>query len=253
MNDTRNGLAELLRTALGTRWQHLHPDIRARFTPAPGASRQSFSGSMSKIDRSAIGWLIAQLIAFVRILPAARARDVPFEFNLSPAPGAGWIKERLYRFSDGCFEFRSVMSIARNGDLIEQFPYGLGMKIQLGAGDDTLVFRDDGYFLRIAGVRLPLPRWLTVGRFTLTHRNIDREQFTVEISLYHPLFGRLFHQYGSFSQSRVTRSTAETISVPDTARRAAPGTVYSQSRACACAGQRLPPAALALHTSPPDC
>jgi len=211
MDDLLNGLAVLLRTSLGADWQHLHPDIRARFTLASGETCQTFTGTMGEINRSALGWLIAKLIAFVRILPATRAHNVPFEFNLAPALNGGWIKERLYRFQEGCFQFRSVMSIAANGDLVEQFPYGLGMKIKLGAEDDKLYFRDDGYFLRLGTIcvlKLPLPRWLTVGRFTLTHRNIDREHFTVEISLDHPLFGRLFYQYGAFTQSAIARCPA---------------------------------------------
>ncbi len=112
MNTPLNGFAALLHAALGTQWQQLHPHIRARFALAPGTARQRFTGSMSEINRSPIGWLIAKLIAFVRILPAKRARDVPFEFNLSPAstsaptPASGWIKERLYHFHDGRFEFR---------------------------------------------------------------------------------------------------------------------------------------------------
>lgn len=246
MHNTPNGFAALLRTALGAQWQHLHPDIRARFTLAPGAARQRFTGSMSIIERSRIGWLIARAIAFVRILPSVRARDVPFEFNLAPAcasaPAAGWLKERLYYFSDGRFEFRSLMRIARNGDLIEQFPFGLGMKIKLGAegeNGDTLYFRDDGYFLRIGQRyqwRAPLPRWLTVGRFTLAHKNIDRENFTVEITLDHPLFGRLFYQYGAFSESPAYAAApapagaaaepAPPARCPDTARTAASAAAY---------------------------
>jgi Domain of unknown function (DUF4166) len=233
MTTPPHGLARLLHASLGARWQHLHPDIRARFTLAPTIQRQSFTGTMHAVDRSFIGWLIAKLIAFVRILPATRARDVPFAFHLSSAQGAGWIKERLYHFADGRFEFRSMMRIADNGDLIEQFPYGLGMKIKLGAeGDngDTLYFRDDGYFLRIGACRLPLPRWLTVGRFTLAHRNIDVARFTVEIRLDHPLFGRLFHQHGTFSEAiacvaaaRAPAAAPARAARPDTARRAAPG------------------------------
>jgi hypothetical protein len=207
MKIASNGLAGLLRAALGARWQQLHPQIRARFTLAPGKTQQSFAGSMSQIDRSACGWVIAKLIAFVRILPSQRARHVPFEFNLRPAQrdiSGGWIKQRIYRFRGGDFEFRSVMRIAPNGELIEQFPYGLGMKIRLGAeghNGDTLMFRDDGYFLRLGQFRLPLPRWLTVGRFTLAHKNIDREHFSVEISIDHPLLGQLFYQYGRFRES----------------------------------------------------
>ena len=70
---------------------------------------------MSTIERSFIGWLIARLIAFVRVLPSVRARDVPFEFNLTATPDGGWIKERLYHFRAGLFEFRSVMRIEATG------------------------------------------------------------------------------------------------------------------------------------------
>lgn len=207
MKYTPNGLAGVLRAALGARWQHLHPDIRARFTLATDKTQQSFAGSMSEVDRSACGWLIAKLIGFVRILPSQRARHVPFVFNLRPAAQwveGGWIKQRIYRFRDGDFEFRSVMRITRNGELIEQFPYGLGMKIRLsaqGRNGDTLVFRDDGYFLRVGQFRIPLPRWLTVGRFTLAHKNIDREHFSVEIGIDHPLLGKLFYQHGRFCEA----------------------------------------------------
>jgi hypothetical protein len=223
-----NGFAALLRTALGPEWQQVHPDIRARFTLAPGALRQTFTGVMSEIDRSALGWLIARLIAFLHVLPAVRARDVPFEFNLSAAPGAGWIKERLYRFSDGRFEFRSVMRLEHDGELIEQFPFGLGMKIKLSAGNNTLYFRDDGYFLRVGARRLPLPRWLSVGRFTLEHRNIDCGHFSVEISIDHPWFGRLFHQHGNFQQAHPRHQASRAVisacapAAPDKARRAFP-------------------------------
>lgn len=211
------GLAGVLRAQLGERWNDLHADIRARFTLPEGTTRQSFSGSMHEIERSPLGWLMAKLIAFVRILPAKRARNVPFEFNLRAAPGyannSGWVKERIYHFRSGDFMFRSVMSFSPEGELIEQFPYKLGMKIKLGAEGaerthlDTLTFRDDGYFLRIGRFRLPLPRWLGVGRFTLAHKNIDRKQFSVAIRLDHPLFGNLFYQYGEFTEAPVRHRT----------------------------------------------
>lgn len=227
MTTPLNGLAAVLRPALGAQWHQLHPDIRARFTLASDDHGQSFTGVMDVVERTFMGWMVAKLIAFVRILPATRARNVPFEFNLRPAdnnnPTTGWIKERLYRFADGVFEFRSVMSIANHGELIEQFPFGLGMKIKLsaeGTNDDTLYFRDDGYFLKLqlAGKawRIPLPRLLTAGRFVLAHKNIDRERFTVEIALDHPLLGRLFYQYGEFrEQPSVDAAMAAAIgSVP---------------------------------------
>jgi Domain of unknown function (DUF4166) len=198
-----NGLSVLLHAALGPAWQRLHPDIRDRFTLAPGATRQRYSGIMQRIECSALGCLIARLIAFMRVLPAVRASGVPFDFNLTATTGGGWIKERLYHFKHGRFEFRSVMRLEPTGELIENFPYGLCMKIRLATGGDTLYFLDDGYFLRRGTLRLPIPRWLSVGRFTLAHINLDHDNFRVDISLDHPWFGRLFHQSGEFRQAPV--------------------------------------------------
>jgi hypothetical protein len=258
MKNKPNGLAAVLSVALGRHWLHLHPDIRARFTLAPGAQAQTFTGTMNTIERSPAGWLIARLIAFLHVLPAVRARDVPFEFNLSPAPAVagGWIKQRLYRFAGGPFEFRSVMHIAANGDLVEQFPYGLGMTIRLSAEGDhgeRLYFRDDGYFLRIGAWRLPLPRWLGVGRFTLLHRNIDRDRFVVEISIDHPLLGRLFYQCGAFNQAEATQKlNAGAAAAPDRARKAARDNGYCPSATCDVAAHRRRPAAPAIGRARPD-
>lgn len=259
MNDSPNGLAAVLSAALGTRWPSLHTDIRARFTLAPGETRQSFSGTMDDIQRSALGWWIARLIAFVRILPAQRARNVPFEFHLSRAPAVagGWIKQRLYHFSSGPFEFRSVMSLTSKGELIEQFPWGLGMKIRLSAeGDsgDQLYFRDEGYFLCIGGLRMMLPRWLTVGRFTLLHQNIDRENFVVEIRIDHPVLGRLFYQRGQFCEAGVgVALNAGAAAAPHPARTGVRESACCRPPACACAPHPLARAGPAFGKPQPGC
>lgn len=165
---------------------------------------------MQRIDRSPLGGLIARVIAFMRVLPTVCAGDVPFDFNLTATTNGGWIKERLYHFENGRFEFRSVMRMEPDGaagELVENFSCGahisVCMKIRLAADTDTLYFFDDGYFLRWGTRRRPIPRWLGVGRFTLAHTNIDRENFRVEISIDHPWFGRLFHQSGEFRAAPV--------------------------------------------------
>ena len=211
--------ADLLDRSLGKDAPRLHPHIRARF-----AESRAFSGRMQQIDRSFFGWCAALLLRPLRVLPACRAYAVPFVFHLEPAPAeGGWVKRRLYGFRDGVFEFSSVMSIDSDGSLVEQFPFGLGMRVRLEATADALWFRDDGYFLRLGGLRIDFPRWLGIGRFELEHRNLDRERFDVEIRIRHFLFGHLFHQAGRFANS-----AAATWTTPSSAPGAA-----SPASACA--------------------
>lgn len=190
--------ADLLDSVLGADAPRLHPDIRARFL-VQDHGRSSFVGRMDQLDRSVFGWCIALVLRPLRVLPSRQAYAVPFAFHLDPAPGcAGWLKRRIYGFRDGPFEFSSVMSIDADGALVEQFPLGFGMRVRLEAAGDTLWFRDDGYFVRWGGVRIDFPRWLGIGRFELSHRNIDAERFDIEIRIHHFLFGPLFHQAGRF-------------------------------------------------------
>jgi hypothetical protein len=90
------------------------------------------------------------------------------------------------------------MTLDDDGVLRERFAGGLGMNIALAVARDDLLFLDRGYFLHFGRWRLDLPRWLAPGRFTLIHRNIDRERFEVLIDIRHPWLGHLFHQRGMF-------------------------------------------------------
>jgi hypothetical protein len=193
--------ADLLDLALGADGVRVHPDIRARFA-VQDKGKSSFAGRMDQVDRSVLGRCIAFFLGPLRVLPSHRAYAVPFEFHLDTVPGCGWLKRRIYGFRDGPFEFSSMMSIDTDGALVEQFPFGFGMRVRLEAVGDTLWFRDDGYFLRWGGVRIDFPRWLGIGRFELAHRNIDADRFDVEIRIHHPLFGPLFHQAGRFRSGK---------------------------------------------------
>jgi len=196
--------ADLLSAVLGENASRLHHDIRARFSADAQARGRSYSGRMHQIDRSVLGWCAALLLRPLRVLPTRRTYGVPFQFHLTPAPiEGGWTKCRVYEFPDGPFEFRSVMRIDDDGGLIEQFPLGFGMRVRLEAAGDSLWFRDDGYFLRLGGLRIDLPRWLDIGRFELLHRNLDTERFDVEIRIRHFLFGPLFYQKGRFRGARL--------------------------------------------------
>lgn len=154
---------------------------------------------MARVERSAIGMLLARALRFARVLPHQRARDVAFFFRVAPlAERRGWDKCRLYRFADEDFEFRSEMTLDDDGVLRERFAGGLGMNLALAATDDALLFLDRGYFLHWRRWRIDLPAWLGPGRFHLIHRNLDSDRFEVVIDIRHPWLGHLFHQRGEF-------------------------------------------------------
>jgi hypothetical protein len=189
----REGFGRLIRRALSPgALRRLHPQIRRRFDdPSP-----HFAGRMQLVYCSLLGRLVATLLAPARLLPARCATDVAFEFSITVDDGKLG-KRRLYQWSDGS-RFAFVSKVGEQPRLHEQFGLGLGMYLRLAVEDDgSLLFADDGYFLRLGSVRLRLPGWLP-GRFELMHQNLDARRFSVRLRVSNGVVGTLFYQCGEF-------------------------------------------------------
>ena len=190
----------MLRGALGEcAWSRLEPAIAARFTATASDNQPlQFSGKMYWVYCSPIGAIIAKLIKRFSILPDTCARNADFTFDISINDGE--IKKlRGYQLgANNGFVFTSTFNDQPR--LHEEFGGGIGMYLRLAVKRGALLFRDQGYFLRIKHWRLALPWWLTVGKFDLLHRNIDNQRFQIIIRVTHPLFGTLFYQRGEFAK-----------------------------------------------------
>jgi hypothetical protein len=190
--------ASVLRNQLGEQaWSELAPDIQARFAMYISAEqRLLFVGKMQWVYCSPIGALLMRLLRRFSILPSICARDCDFEFDIGMHAG-DIVKQRRYALAAGQqFSFRSHFSDLPR--LHEEFAGGIGMYLELAVTRGALLFRDRGYFWRFRHWRLRLPRWLSVGRFELLHRNIDSRRYQIIIRVAHPLLGTLFYQRGEF-------------------------------------------------------
>lgn len=190
--------AAVLRCGLGEyAWSKLEPAIGARFSPYLSEDRPlHFIGTMQWVYCSPFGAAIARIVRRFSILPDTCARDTEFDFIIGVHNGE-ILKQRCYELGRrGRFTFTSLFR--EQPRLHEEFGGGIGMYLGLTVNRGALLFRDRGYFLRIGRWRLPLPRWLTVGRFELLHRNIDERRFQIIIRVAHPFLGTLFYQRGEF-------------------------------------------------------
>ena len=192
--------ARLLRADLGDRaWSRLMPAIRSRFVANPQRDRPlRYRGRMQWVYCSPLGALIGGLLRRFAILPDRCARDAAFEFTIV-GRGNALAKRRSYAIG-GHRPFVFNSRFTGQPDLHEEFSGGIGMRLGLRETDGALLFHDRGYTLRIGKRRLTLPRWLSVGRFELLHRNIDQRRFQIIIRVAHPLLGTLFYQRGEFHQ-----------------------------------------------------
>jgi len=119
-------------------------------------------------------------------------------------PGGGTVWERAYHFPGRATRLvRSAKRLDADGTLLECLGAGLHMRLVLAERDHALEFRSTGYFWRLLGIRIPLPaRWLP-GQTLVTHRDEGAGRFRFTLVIQHPLFGRVVHQDGVFTEQEV--------------------------------------------------
>lgn len=185
-------------------WGTLPQVVRDRFSKvlAPGRSRV-FVGAVTETTLSHAGRMLARLAALVGgPLPDTDGATGPATVVVTEDPElGGQIWTRTYA-RPGAFPqtIHSVKRFSGPTGLEEYLGRGLVMRLTLTAEDGALVFRSAGYDLMLRDIRIPLPRALTPGDCSITHRAIGPSRFSFTLALDHPWFGQLAHQVAFFEE-----------------------------------------------------
>jgi uncharacterized protein (TIGR01777 family) len=83
----------------------------------------------------------------------------------------------------------STKVVDASGRLMEVVRGGLGMTLQLSVQDAALCFRSTGYFVEIAGLRAPIPGWLTPGVADVRHSDGGDGAFRFTLAFRSPVAG----------------------------------------------------------------
>ncbi len=187
------------RNLLGeTAWRRLPADIRRRFSRHLASGEQIvYRGEVVGMALSRFGRLLAQLARIVGApLPFTDGAVGPSVVVVTEDERmGGQVWSRCYP-RPGRFPqiVQSAKRFAGPTGLEEYLGFGLLMRLALVEEDGGLVFRSKSYALCIGRSNVTLPRFLTPGRCTVTHRSETDARFSFTLTLDHPWLGRLVHQ-----------------------------------------------------------
>jgi hypothetical protein len=86
-----------------------------------------------------------------------------------------------------------------DGVLVEKLPARLCMPLRVSEERGVLVFTSVGYYFDLgAGLRLPLPAFLSPGVTRVEHVDLGRGWFRFTMIVTHAWFGEMFLQTGRF-------------------------------------------------------
>lgn len=183
-------------------WEKLPADVRARFSKRlSGAAAATYVGRIAELRMSRAGRILSQALRLIGApLPICLDTDVASVVTVTEdGATGGQVWTRLYAKRGGFPQvIHSAKRFAGPTGLEEYIGYGIAMALRLTVENGTLAFRSAGYNLKLGRFRLPLPRWLTPGQLTVTHRETGAGTFEFALDLSHPLFGELLHQSGQY-------------------------------------------------------
>lgn len=182
-------------------WNTLPAAVRRRFSKrmAHGAT-VVYRGDVVGVEAGLAGRLLAHATRLIGgPLPLVFEPGASVVTVTEDAVGHGQVWSRLYVRPDGFPRvIHSAKRFAGPTGLEEHIGAGVGMALNVAAGEAGLVFRSAFYFVTLFGVRLRLPRWMEPGALTIEHRDLGEGRFAFTLALDHPLLGRLLGQEAVF-------------------------------------------------------
>jgi hypothetical protein len=191
------------RTLVGERaWGELPEAVRRRFSKCLGPNEALvYQGLVTATRLSAAGRVLSFLSrAIGSPLPLTNGATGPAVVIVTEAAGLGgqsWLRiyARPGRFPQA---IHSAKRFSGPTGLEEYVGCGIGMALRVSVEEEALAFRSAGYFLQLAGWRLPIPRILQPGQMQIVHRDLGAGSFEFSLSLTHRVFGLLVHQAAVF-------------------------------------------------------
>ncbi|MET1412274.1 DUF4166 domain-containing protein [Roseibium sp. HPY-6] len=189
-------------------WNALPISVRKRFGKRlRGGASVVYQGEVVAMRRTFPGYVLSQLARLVggplpHDMSSLRQPAVVTVTEDCAGEGQFWIRQ--YGRATGFPQvIHSSKRFAGPTGIEEYIGCGIGMALQVAAGQDALIFKSDHYFLQVGSLRFRLPSWLSPGKLTITHRDLGDTRFLFSLTLTSRLFGELIHQDALFHDMEI--------------------------------------------------
>jgi hypothetical protein len=188
----------LLQQALGEDWNKL-PRVIQRHYSVPSDSNTCIKGHMEIGYPNSLFPLI-NLIHLCGGLVSRRGKNIETVVKKTISTQSThlyWQRTLIYPDNKKDY-FYSRMVYLRNHELIETVRFGFGLRLNVSVDNGVLVYRSNGHIWQYGKLRLTFPDWLLLGAATIIETPISDQQFRLDFSIKHPLWGNSYWYHGIF-------------------------------------------------------
>ena len=187
--------------ALGEQRPGLHPALRAYFSPVPRGSVGIGEGVFERVGtpRRRL-WPVLRMMQGSGAVLAGWHERVPFTIRNRTIAGRA-VSVRALHLPDGDWVMKDVVTARPGGRVIDQIgePTTLAVAFDVAVDEHALTLRSRAVGVRIAGIRLRIPRLLApvvrLRESAEKQAGLQRVELTVDA----PLIGRIYEYSGTFA------------------------------------------------------
>lgn len=189
--------ASLMEQALGKQWNELPEALKAHYENDQ-SGRNIAKGKLT-INYPPFMQLPLNLMRLMGALVNRKGRDLDTRVERVMQNGEQFW-QRTICFPDGkkiYFKSRFTYEPERN-EFIEYTNAFLGLRMKAHVENKQLIYESNGYVLKLSGVKIPIPEYISLGYARIVETALDNHSFEMDFSLKHPLFGESFSYKGFF-------------------------------------------------------
>lgn len=191
----------LFQQVLGKDWNKLPKVIQKHYRlPSGNILQNRVSGSIV-IDYP---WFVLPVLKVIRLFGGlidvkCANNTVIVDKRVDPVrPGCLFWRREITTPNGEAIVFASRMEYQKANEIIEYIGYGFGLYLKVSVEDSKLVFRSNGHLWQVGNIRIPIPDMLILGHATITETAVSDEEFELDFTIRHPLFGDTYHYGGLF-------------------------------------------------------
>lgn len=184
----------------GDAWSSLPPVMHKHYANRPYSNDVVVAEGSMDVELSPVMRLMTPLLRLTGALFPWSARDIPVTVRFCSHPDSdAYSLERSFRAPGRRpYIFYSTMRPQQRDIVIEYMKFGIGWKHRYYYDGGRIILAHRGYVWNIAGLLLPIPLALLLGRGYAEEQAIDASSFRMLMHITHPLLGRIYTYSGTF-------------------------------------------------------
>ena len=190
----------IFKSVFGESWDMLPKILRKHYAIRPYSNDNIKLEGVMNIKLSKLTKLIRPLLIFFGALVPYEGKNIStIVYAKSDPDKDSFIFERHFKISkNNIYISSSTFLKLRNNEVLEMMRFGIGWVSYYSYKNKKIILSHKGYAWRIFKFTIPIPLTFILGKGYAEEKEVDDNQFSMQMKITHPLFGEVFKYSGLF-------------------------------------------------------